>query len=50
MSTQPMKPGWKMIKFGEVFKNANLVERDPHTYGILRCLINRKIIFLLNQK
>jgi len=24
-----MKPGWKMVKFGEVVKNANLVEREP---------------------
>jgi len=31
-----MKPGWKMVKFGEVVKNANLVERDPKTNRIER--------------
>lgn len=31
-----MKPGWKMVKFGEVVKNANLVERDPENNGIDR--------------
>ncbi len=31
-----MKPGWKMVKFGEVVKNANLVERDPETNGVER--------------
>jgi len=31
-----LKPGWKMVKFGEVVKNANLVERDPETNGIER--------------
>lgn len=36
MSAQPMKPGWKMVKFGEVVKNANLVERDPEANGIER--------------
>ena len=36
MSTQSMKPGWKMVKFGEVVKNANLVERDPETHGVER--------------
>lgn len=34
MST--LKPGWKMVKFGEVVKNANLVERDPESNGIDR--------------
>lgn len=34
MSTQSLKPGWKMVKFGEVVKNANLVERDPETNGV----------------
>lgn len=30
MSAQSLKPGWKMVnKFGEVVKNANLVEREP---------------------
>jgi type I restriction enzyme S subunit len=36
MSPQPLKPGWKMVKFGEVVKNANLVERDPETNGVER--------------
>jgi len=36
MSTQSLKPGWKMVKFGEVVKNANLVERDPETNGVER--------------
>ena len=36
MSTQPLKPGWKMVKFGDIVKNANLVGRDPETYGIDR--------------
>ncbi|MDX8406222.1 MAG: restriction endonuclease subunit S [Mariprofundus sp.] len=31
-----LKPGWKMVKFGEVVKNANLVERDPVASGIER--------------
>lgn len=31
-----LKPGWKMVKFGEVVKNANLVERDPKANGIER--------------
>ena len=31
-----LKPGWKMVKFGEVVKNANLVERDPEDNGIER--------------
>ncbi len=34
MST--LKPGWKMVKFGEIVKNANLVERDPEVNGIER--------------
>ena len=29
-------PGWKMVKFGEVVKNANLVERDPEANDIER--------------
>jgi type I restriction enzyme S subunit len=36
MSTQALKPGWKMVKFGEVVKNANLVERDPEANGVER--------------
>ncbi len=36
MSAQSLKPGWKMVKFGEVVKNANLVERDPEANGIER--------------
>lgn len=31
-----LKPGWKMVKFGDVVKNANLVERDPEAAGIER--------------
>ena len=31
-----MRPGWKMVKFGEVVKNANLVERDPEANVIER--------------
>jgi type I restriction enzyme S subunit len=31
-----LKPGWKMVKFGEVIKNANLVERDPEANGVER--------------
>ena len=34
MSTQSLKPGWKMLKFGEVVKNANLVEREPEANGV----------------
>jgi len=34
MSTQSLKPGWKMVKFGEVVKNANLVEREPEANGV----------------
>jgi len=36
MSSPPLKPGWKMVKFGEVVKNANLVERNPASNGIDR--------------
>ena len=31
-----MKPGWRRVKFGDVVKNANLVERDPAGAGIER--------------
>jgi len=31
-----MKPGWKKVKFGDVVKNANLVERDLEAAGIER--------------
>jgi len=31
-----LKPGWKMVKFGEVVKNANLVERDPEANDVER--------------
>jgi len=34
MSEQSLKPGWKMAKFGEVVKNANLLERDPEANGV----------------
>lgn len=36
MKERSLKPGWKMVKFGEVVKNANLVERDPEANGIER--------------
>ena len=36
MTSQSLKPGWKMVKFGEVVKNANLVERDPEANGVER--------------
>ncbi|QQG65690.1 restriction endonuclease subunit S [Desulfobulbus oligotrophicus] len=36
MSAQSLKPGWKMVKFGEVVKNANLVERNPEANNIER--------------
>lgn len=36
MRAQPLKPGWKTVRFGEVVKNANLVERDPEANGIER--------------
>jgi type I restriction enzyme, S subunit len=29
MTSQSLNPGWQMVKFGDVVKNANLVERDP---------------------
>jgi type I restriction enzyme S subunit len=31
-----LKPGWKMVKFGDVVKNANLVERHPKANGVER--------------
>ena len=36
MTGSQLKPGWKMVKFGEVVKNANLVERDPEANDIKR--------------
>jgi len=36
MITQSLKPGWKMVTFGEVIKNAHLVERDPENRHIRR--------------
>lgn len=36
MSAHSQKPGWKIVKFGEVVKNANLVERDSEANGIER--------------
>ena len=33
---QSLKPGWKMVKFGDVVANANLVERNPEENGITR--------------
>ena len=34
MSNKPLKPGWKMVKFGDVVENASLVEKDPVSAGI----------------
>lgn len=31
-----LKPGWKIVKFGDVVTNANLVERNPEENGIMR--------------
>ena len=36
MTYQPLKSGRKMVRFGEVVGNANLVERDPVAAGIGR--------------
>lgn len=36
MSLQSLKPGWRMVKFGDVVKNSNLMERDPAGNGIER--------------
>ena len=36
MSSQSLKSGWKLVKFGDVVRNASLVERDPVTNGIER--------------
>lgn len=36
MSDTRLKPRWKMLKFGEVVKNANLVLRDTGSHGIDR--------------
>ncbi len=46
MSTQSLNPAWKMVKFGEVVKNANLVERDPEANGVERIvgLCGRKAV------
>lgn len=34
MTSQSLKSGWKMVKFGDVVKNANLVVRDPEASGL----------------
>lgn len=34
--SRELKPGWKMVKFGDVVRNANLVERNPQQTGIDR--------------
>lgn len=34
MISQSLKPGWEIVQFGDVVKNANLVERDPKANGI----------------
>lgn len=31
-----LKPGWKKVKFGDIVRNANLVERNPEQAGIDR--------------
>jgi len=36
MTGEQLKPDWKMVKFGEVVKNANLVERVPEANSIER--------------
>lgn len=36
MTGTRLKPGWNMVKFGEVVKNVNLVERDPEANGVER--------------
>jgi len=36
LGVQSLKPGWKSVKFGDVVKNSNLVERDPASNGIER--------------
>lgn len=36
IDAQKLKPGWKIVTFGDVVKNANLVERDPEANGIER--------------
>lgn len=36
MITKSLKTGWEMVKFGDVVKNANLVERDPEANNIER--------------
>lgn len=36
MSTLYLKPGWRMVKFGDVVNNVNLVERDPEANGVDR--------------
>jgi len=36
MSEKSLKPGWKLVKFGDVVKIANLIERDLEKSGIDR--------------
>lgn len=36
MTGSRLNPDWKMVKFGEVVKNANLVEREPEANGVER--------------
>lgn len=36
MTSAHLKPGWRMVKFGEVVQNANLAERNPGEVGIER--------------
>ena len=36
MNRLTLNPGWKMVRFGEVVKNANFVAREPEANGIER--------------
>lgn len=36
MSAHSLKPGWRMVTFGDVVENVNMVERDPVSNGIER--------------
>ena len=36
MISQSLKPGWEMVKFGDVVKNASIVEREPKANGVNR--------------
>lgn len=36
MSAKSLKPGWQVVKFGDVVKNVNSVVRDPQKEGVER--------------